>query len=323
MNSLKEKDFWIRVAESLENEQDIEDSLSLADEKHAYKEARIIWDAAGKISLPDVDVESAFTKIQQKAHSLTSSQLKLKKWWKPSYAIAASVAFLLLGGVLYFGVYRALPRWERTYSTSYAERRTVLLADGSKILLNAGTSLKVANGFNQVSRKVYLDGEAYFEIAKNEKVPFVVQTTHSQTDVLGTIFNIKAYSNESDIELEVIEGKVKFSSVGGNSVILTPNKGVVLDKRSQKMIEYETSQGVTWFVDVISFQDETLANAASYLSRWYNVTITVEESIRAKRITARFHNKSIQEVLDYIKMALNIECSVQDKNTFHLFAKKK
>ncbi len=145
------------------------------------------------------------------------------------------------------------------------------LSDGTKVHLNADTELKYPVNFSTTKREVYLKGEAYFEVTKNAKKPFIVHTYGSDVKVLGTSFNLKAYSDESLIKTTLIEGKVEVQG-GNNSRILIPGQQSALNKNTNDIIikKVNTAIYTAWKDGRMIYNETPLSDILNDLSRWYD-----------------------------------------------------
>ncbi|ULT23757.1 FecR family protein [Sphingobacterium sp. E70] len=131
----------------------------------------------------------------------------LKKKW--TYYAAAAIVFLCLISSLYVFQYHFNQSQTNAYLTQPAEKKTIKLADGTLVKLNAASKLEIADGFGKTNRAVKLVGEAYMEVAKNKALPFTVTTQALQVRVLGTTINVRAYANEELTAASLIEGSAE------------------------------------------------------------------------------------------------------------------
>ena len=147
---------------------------------------------------------------------------------------------------------------------------TLTLSDGTKVFLNAETKLKFPTIFKGDQREVELEGEAYFEVRKDEAHPFIVKTVSMNVRVLGTSFNVRSYVNEHDVTATLVEGKVAVSD-GEVEKMLVPGEQAVYIKETGKMEvkEVDVSLYTAWHSGKFIFRNETLEDMMIYLSRWY------------------------------------------------------
>lgn len=153
---------------------------------------------------------------------------------------------------------------------------TVVLADGTRVHLNAGSKLIYPAQFAGKRRIVILEGEAYFEVTKDEEHPFVVRTHLGEVTVLGTAFNLNAYRDASVCYTTLVHGKVSFSTPEDKTITLLPGEQAVisaseLSKRSVNVDEY-----VGWVNGVYSFNNRTLGEIMQTFERWYDIQVYYE-----------------------------------------------
>lgn len=184
----------------------------------------------------------------------------------------------------------------------------VKLYDGSLIHINSGSDLKFPSSFSDnTEREVFLNGEAYFDIIKNEKSPFIVNFSEYEVIVLGTKFNVKAYNNElNSITLE--EGSVSVDNSQDNSIneankIIEPGQELNIKKDNNYEINTVNVQNsLGWTKGILSYDNEQFGDIIKSLERHYNIRIeNSAPEISTIRYTGKFKNKSIFEILDTFK----------------------
>lgn len=166
-----------------------------------------------------------------------------------------------------------------TVSTPRGGQYQVVLPDGSKVWLNAASSLKFPVFFNGKERNVELNGEAYFEIAHNEKQPFKVNVKGVEVLVLGTHFNINAYDDEGTIKTTLLQGSVRETITDKQqSVTITPGQQAQVgnDKLIKVINDVDLVQVVAWQSGLFEFNNSDLATIMRQISRWYDVDILYE-----------------------------------------------
>jgi len=196
-----------------------------------------------------------------------------------------------------------------TVSTPYGGQYQVTLLDGTKVWLNAGASLRFPTSFPGHERNVELNGEAYFEVAKDKTKPFFVTVNtpsgKSMTvQVLGTHFNVNAYPDEQHNITTLLEGSVKVNYEQEN-VLLIPGKQAVLNKASGKMNirDADTEEATAWKNGYFLFNNDKVENIMRQISRWYNVEINYQGDVSKKAIggsVSRF--KNVSEVLKMLEL---------------------
>lgn len=186
------------------------------------------------------------------------------------------------------------------------------LADGTKVWLNAGSSLRFPVSFSNKSRDVYLEGEAYFEVTKNS-TPFNVYAGEMNVSVLGTMFNVSAYANDQNNKTTLAEGKVKVwtkqAESGGK--ILSPNQQATLDISSSEMevSQVNASYYTSWVNGKIEFNNEDLEEVMKRLSRWYNFEYEFKnEAAKQYHFTARLSNdEKISSIIEMLELSADVK----------------
>ncbi|HEY4148783.1 MAG TPA: FecR domain-containing protein [Chitinophagaceae bacterium] len=179
----------------------------------------------------------------------------------------------------------------------------LILPDGTKVWLNAGSSIRYPVAFNGPTRNVTLVGEAYFEVAKNPKQPFIASTATSQTRVTGTHFNLSAYSDDSLGSTTLLEGSVIISSAEG-AAPLKPGQQSQVDKHGHITVrsDADTSAIVAWKNGLFTFHKAPLSVVLAQISRWYDVQLVSKETIDpAHTFTGEIaRTKPISQILELI-----------------------
>ncbi len=191
----------------------------------------------------------------------------------------------------------------------------VTMADGTKVWLNAMSSLRYPLNFKANERRVELDGEGYFEVAKNPSAPFRVQTRKQTVEVVGTHFNINAYQNENSIRTTLLEGAVKVKSDGNKSVLLAPGEQASVTGSSIKVKEIDVELAVAWKNGNFMFNNDNLETIMHQIARWYDVEIVynnenVKNSLLSGTIS-RFDNAS--QVFDILELTGLVRFKVEGR----------
>ena len=158
-------------------------------------------------------------------------------------------------------------------------RTKLYLPDGTLVWLNAGSRMTYSQGFGVDNRKVELEGEGYFEVRRNEKLPFFVKTKDLQLQVLGTKFNVEGYSDKDDFEVTLMEGSVRVASrIGlGDTLMLKPDSKACLQKDGRlKVIPVDDYNPYRWKEGLICFRNESFLSIMSDLEKYFGVSIVVE-----------------------------------------------
>ena len=182
--------------------------------------------------------------------------------------LAYSTANVSTGEILY-----------NSLTTPRGGQYQLTLPDGTRAWLDAESSIRYPTRFAGVERKVQMTGQVYFEVAKNERMPFIVEAAGTKTTVLGTNFNINAYPNEKMIKATLLEGSVKFS-FGGQEKLLHPGEQAVVNNGGGllQVRKTDTYQAVAWKNGLFDFDDMDLPSMMRQISRWYDVTVVFQSN---------------------------------------------
>jgi ferric-dicitrate binding protein FerR (iron transport regulator) len=200
-----------------------------------------------------------------------------------------------------------------TLSTAKGEQYQVLLPDGTRVWLNAATSLKYPSSFSRTKeRRVELSGEAYFEVAKDKAHPFIVSTKQQSIEVLGTHFNVNSYVDEEITKTTLLEGSVKING----DVLLKPGQEALLAKSGALTIfNVDTENAVAWKNGLFVFENETLKSAMNKIARWYNVEVLYQgnnlELLTVGGSISRFDK--VTDVLSLFEKAGNIQFVIKER----------
>ena len=193
----------------------------------------------------------------------------------------------------------------QTITVPAGQRVNLDLPDGSNVWLNAGTTMKYPVSFMKGKREVILDGEAYFEVAKDSLNRFVVQAGDLAVEALGTSFNVKAYEEDNQAVVTLFQGKVK-TSVGRDEAFLLPDQAVTYLKNKgqlKKSTLNDAYRACLWRNNELAFNDEALSEIAVLLNRMYNIQVVFKsEKVKALRFTGVITNNSLDNIIELISL---------------------
>jgi transmembrane sensor len=201
-----------------------------------------------------------------------------------------------------------------TLSTPTGGQYNIVLADGTKVSLNAVSSIKYPTQFNGDRRVVELDGEAYFEVAKNKNKPFIVKSGDQDIEVLGTYFNVHAYDNESVVKTTLLEGSVAVSYKKQKAILKPGQQSNVSEKFSKIAIrQVDTEAAIAWKNGRFKFDNADLKTVMRQLERWYGIKVEYRGDVSDVRFNGgTFMNKNLSEVLKVLELS-NIKFKVEGK----------
>lgn len=210
-------------------------------------------------------------------------------------------------------------------SAVLGERKVVVFQDGTKVYLNAGSKLSYPSFWSLSDRDVKLEGEAFFQVEKNPKRPFVVDMNGVSLTVYGTRFNAKAYPQDDAVEVILFDGDVVFNAVG-KDYDMEPSEQLAYS-RSTGNVEIISLKSpddqILWTENVIMFRNNTLREIADVLSRWYNVSFVMEDELLYSRtFTLKTDHQPLHVLLEEMEYVSDLHFEV-DGNVVKVTQKKK
>jgi ferric-dicitrate binding protein FerR (iron transport regulator) len=233
---------------------------------------------------------------------------------QPWLRVAAAV-LLLVGVWSLLRVFLPPSQQEMITVAAGAQRQQATLPDGSQVWVNRHSTLSYAADFNKTARVVQLQGEAFFEVKKDQGRPFTVLANETRTQVLGTSFNVRAYGAEDSVEVAVVTGRVAFSPVrrletGSDSVLLTPGQRGVIHRVApsaavQKPIVDPNFRA--WQQQELVFDNQSLDQLTQTLTRYYDTPVTLANpALGSCRFTGTFARASLPQVLRVVSLSANL-----------------
>jgi len=254
-------------------------------------------------------------------------KLNAKKQWSRKLMIrkamrwAAIITIPLFATFMYF-LFDRIPEpaaSDMIVSVGAGEQVNIVLPDGTKVKLNSETTLNYnITDFNRKVREISFTGEAYFEVARNEKIPFVIKTKHMDVKVLGTTFNLQAREEETTTELNLIEGKVSLTSgATREQVVLYANQRAMLDNRTGNISVLKSEAGVAtgWLHGELIFHATPIKKVFREIERCYGVTIQIDENetLYNDLFTGTFSAHNLNETLEILKIHYRFNYNISGK----------
>lgn len=245
------------------------------------------------------NVEMAWLKVEKKIakHSIALNSGNV------FYKIAAAIAVTI--GLVFFSIsYFSSPDLVAV-NTREGEVLSVILSDSTSITLNENSTLKYPEAFDGSERKVYLDGQAFFEVKRDEDHPFKIIGRSSVTKVLGTSFDLIAKQTYSQVN--VLSGSVSFKGRKSNDkVVLEKNNSATIVDAKLESFEHIDTKTLVWRLGELNFQSTPLREVAQVLTKHYGVEIQLQSGIDSCLITSKFEGKTMSEILEVLKVIANI-----------------
>jgi ferric-dicitrate binding protein FerR (iron transport regulator) len=366
MNDMDQSSIEVKIVNALTGQASQEELVELKRwiaeseaNRKLYDEYAYIWKISGAVRHKDNFQPDA-------AWTLLNKQMKMKKWdmlsgvsWKKVLMAAAVLTLVFLAGtrINLFSAKDADVSVLLTFAeftSPYGSKSKVKLPDGSTVWLNAGSILRYSSEFNISHREIYLEGEGFFDVTRDEQAPFVVQTSTITIKALGTAFNVKAYPEESLVETTVEQGAVQLidpASPSRDATVLRANqKAVVMTGRYSEDAEPTTDNGQTqetqtgvitatlaevqvksnvrteaytsWKDPRWIIESEELSALAVKLERRYNVHFVFDdEALKEYVFSGKLEDETLEQVLETIKLTSPILYRVKN-NTVYLSSNK-
>ncbi len=272
-----------------------------------------------------IDEQKAFQKISRKINK--SPNIGLSVYFQ---RVAAILLFPLIAIAAFYYSKRTIDHVQiaqvtNTVETPLGMRSSLILPDSTKVWLNAGSKISFPVVFSNQSREVSLSGEAYFEVKKNKKWPFVVFTKNVNVVVTGTTFNCNAYPENDQVQTVLVEGEVYLSN-SSRTVLKQMNAGelAVYNKSNGQFIKKKTDlqKYIAWKNGKLMFRDDKMDKVVEKLERWYNVDFVIaDKEIASYVYTATFVDESLDQVLKMLSISAPIRYTISDRkkqrdNTF-------
>lgn len=295
---------------------------------------RKLWEEAGHDHSDSLEVKEALAATERQLGIERSSvgrrvPMKKRTRW---YLYAASLLLPLFA--LAFSAYwyresknnlETVAQMEMLQvSTDYGQRKTVILPDSSKVWLNSGSMIVYPSAFVAKERKVFLSGEAFFQVTKHKR-PFVVSTNYLEMKVLGTTFDVRNYLGDQSMTVTLKTGSLRVALLGGENVhkpfILSPNQQLVyVPSTGEACVQtLRKEDGVSWMMNELQLKDITLTDVMLEIERMYNVRCHLLNSRYAhQRIRAHFNqNEKLQRILEVIKeLVPGIDYRIEGKDIY-------
>ena len=208
----------------------------------------------------------------------------------------------------------------------YGKRSSLLLSDGTKVWLNAGSKLIFPQKFSGKERKVFLKGEAYFVVFKNKESPFIVSTDKMNVSVYGTEFNVRDNDSDNELEVVLVEGAVSLKensvmNILSSEIKLKPNQKAVFSKADDKTsIEsnVDVAQYISWKEGLLEFDRENILSVFKKLSRFYNISFVAQSSVELNnKISGKLDLKeSLQDVLKVLSDVAPVSFRIENDKVF-------
>jgi ferric-dicitrate binding protein FerR (iron transport regulator) len=326
---------WLLLARKISGEATLDElrelEMLLKDDPALRYYASLMKEMTLKTPDPVTAVEEALEKHMKLIQSPAIQAKRPKRVLFRSLAVAASI---LAAGVAIWGIwsgsgqrYPGRELLSSEVSTRHGSRSKITLPDSSIVWLNVGSKLNYDYG-KADSREVVLEGEAFFDVQKDENRPFLIHTRKMDITVLGTTFNVRSYMDDKTVETSLIQGKVEVTIKGDKpeKIILAPNQKIVLPNQERTAAapantaaagkeQYTLSEvrinprdslvlETAWKENYLIFNNERFEDIAIKMERWFDVHIIFQDSaVKNYRFTGTFANETVEQTLDALQFS--------------------
>ena len=214
------------------------------------------------------------------------------------------------------------PAGDIVISTGMGEHSHVTLPDGTVLTLNALTTVRYNTQGDK--RHALVDGEAFFEVARDEEHPFIVQAAEVDITCLGTAFNVRNYADEKNVSVVLSEGKVRVKAKDAD-LTMEPGSRVLMDRQTLALSKHmvNASDYTAWLSGEVKYNNQTLEEIAAELSRNYNIKLVItSEELKHERFTGYLGRASLRNILDVMCLAANMNYHIADDTVVYVYARK-
>jgi ferric-dicitrate binding protein FerR (iron transport regulator) len=290
-----------------------------------YKKMRELWD----LSLltadgGDKNQEEAYLRIRDKIKKRLLYAGGRKKGLPRLFITFRNIAAVAIIAVLSYqylfsDAHRETNSRQNSIEVLIGDRAKITLPDGSIAWLNSGTKISYPENFTEDKRTVSLDGEAQFEVVKNEKVPFIVETGRYSITVLGTLFNVYAYQHSNRVETTLYKGSIVLKDENQTQLLqMEPGQKAVFNKTSRKMTLYDdidVESAASWVTGYYSFDKTKLCDMLDRLGQYYDKEIVINRPLIATyECTGKFKvGESLEHILNVVKVTKPFKYKITEK----------
>jgi len=235
----------------------------------------------------------------------------------------AAILIILLGFQFYFNRYKSTPgenikNYYTSVITEEGQRSKVILPDSSIVWLNSSTTLSYHENDLEKERRVHLNGEAFFQVSKNADKPFFVQNEQLIVKVLGTEFDVQAYSETGEINVVLESGSVQLNHSNNESFNYQLKPGEIatfdLTENSLNIAKIDVAKFSSWKNGVLIFQNDPMKEVIEKLERWYNVEVEIrDEEVYNSIFTGTITNEGYEQIFRLIDFSCPVKCEIINK----------
>ena len=272
-------------------------------------------------------VKGALDKVHKRVKEKIAGPLQKER--KPAgsifYWVTAAAIALIVASTVFF-VNTKPDSSPKTYTISSVDgRRTIkTLPDGSVAYLNGAASITLTERFNSTDRHIKLTGEAYFEVASNLSLPFIVEAGPVLTEAIGTAFNVNARPESGKIRVSLVEGKVRVTTLenaGEEARMLAPGEEIAYSVQGEYLGEGKLNRkDIAWKDGILVLDEVDVDELERKLEQWYGVEVVFENRPQKNwRFTSEYDNESLKNVLEGLKFSKNLHYAIKNDSVVVTF----
>ena len=313
-----EKDKINRVLNNEASEQEAKEVAQWFGSVEGQLEASLMLDADMEAMVPHFDAPVRCERVRNINN--------VSRWWR----VAAVVAMVLMVGAGLGGYFwQPKASWNTSsqivkIQTGVGERSKVILPDGTEVSLNAMTSVTYDCSMRNGKRQVNVEGEAYFDVAKDAEHPFVIDANQMEVTCLGTALNVRNYADEQTSSVVLVEGKVRVTTESGD-LTMEPDSKVECDKKSLQLSKSNVlaSNYTYWLKGETRYNNQSLENIARELARNYHINVIItSDELKEQHFTGYLGSCSLRNVLDILTITSDMAYHI-DGESVYIYARNK
>ena len=317
------------ILKYLSNEASDEEKLELLnwlkdneDNKKTFLDTCNIWLAAGTIQISDEELNDALKKLNANIELYEKrSKPSANIPWRRIAAVAAIFVLLFSAAGFFIGKHSASDNEilvVNNVTVGQDAKKLITLPDGSIAWLNSNSTLTYPERFVDKERNVKLEGEAFFDVSRDEGTPFTVESGDIKIKVLGTEFDVKNYKSQKKIETSLLSGEVEvFFTETNKSVKLEPSQRITFDKNTKTydIKTFDIAHQTIWTKDELAFYDEKLADIFEKVGYWYGTEVLCEGTLNLEqKLSFTIRNESKEELFKIISLITPIKYQISEDN---------
>jgi transmembrane sensor len=280
-----------------------------SDSRKYFEDLHTLWRESEKSTpLANSDLKDDWKKTRAKIKRIQERERVPDKPSRTLFVLMRIAAAVLL----FVGFFYLIPRFYQptTDVVTLSSNKTVTLPDGSEVILNANSALSYPEEFTAGARIVSLKGEAFFDIKRDVRRPFMIKTGNATTEVLGTSFSVTAQSDS--VVVTVVTGKVLLYEKKENSIMLTPGERGLSFKGTLSQRKNVDVNFLSWQTHTLDFSNATVATFAHDVMRHFKVPVVINsEQLKTCTITAQFKDQSLKQILDELQLLFPVTIAMR------------